>query len=122
MTIIVTQKDYVRIKIGFAREHTECREVLGTFSRNWFGAFIQVRIAVDGSLLPSFAKFRHFSTLQMPSRILCPFCYSYGSFSTEFLTTTILYLCFAICTGVSLNDVKLGILILIRNMALKMTS
>ena len=27
MTTIVTQKDYARIQIGFAREHTECREV-----------------------------------------------------------------------------------------------
>ena len=34
MTIIVTQKDYVLMQIGFAREHTKCREVLGTFSRN----------------------------------------------------------------------------------------
>ena len=62
--------------------------------------------------MPSFAKFRHFSTLQITSRILCPFCYSYGSFSKEFLMTPVLYLCFAICKGVSLNDVKLGILIL----------
>ena len=51
MTVIVTQKDYVRIQIGFAKEHTECtaREVVGTFSRNWFGVFIHVRIAVDES-------------------------------------------------------------------------
>ena len=49
MTIIVTQKDYVCIQIGFAREHTECRGVLGTVSRKLFGVFIQVRIAVEES-------------------------------------------------------------------------
>ena len=40
-------------------------------------------------------------------------------FSKEFLITPVLYLCFAIRTGIFLNDVKLGILILITNMALK---
>ena len=37
----------------------------------------------------------------------------------EFLLTPVLYLCFAIRTGVFLNDVKLGILILVTNMALE---
>ena len=47
----------------------------------------------------SFAKFRHFSTLQITSRILCPFCYLYRSISKEFLMTPVFYLCFAIRTG-----------------------
>ena len=47
MTIIVTQTDCVRIEIEFAIEHTECIVVFGTFSRNCYGVFSQVRIAVD---------------------------------------------------------------------------
>ena len=42
-----------------------------------------------------------------------------GLFLKELLLTPILRLCFAIHMGVFLSDVKLGILILIGNMALK---
>ena len=40
-----------------------------------------------------------------------------GDFSKEFLVAPVLYLCFAVRTGDFLNNVKLGILILITNMA-----
>ena len=43
-------------------------------------------------------------------------------FSEEFLITLVFYLCFAIRTGVFLNDVKSGILTLITNMALKISN
>ena len=47
----------------------------------------------------SFAKFRLTNRHFRHGRILCFLCYSYGSFSKEFLLTPVLYLCFAISTG-----------------------
>ena len=48
-------------------------------------------------------KIRHFRHC----RILCSLCYSYRSFFKGILVDScILYLCFAIHTGVFLNDVK----------------
>ena len=45
-----------------------------------------------------------------------------GVFSKGFLLTPVLYLCFAVRTGVFSNDVKLGILILINLRVLVPTS
>ena len=51
----------------------------------------------------------------MPSLLLVPEFF----FQKEFLLTPVIYSCFAILTGDFLNYVKLGILILITNMASK---
>ena len=75
-----------------------------------------------GSLLRmlSFAKFRHFSALQITSLILCPFCYSYWIFFKGILAHSCTLLVFCYSYGSFFNHVKLGILLLIsRNMALK---
>ena len=66
----------------------------------------------------SFAKFRHFLTLHITSRILCPFCYLYGSFFKGILDDSCTLFVFC-CMGVFLNNDKLSILMLITNMALK---